>query len=188
MANVKELGYIGIEASDLAGWEAFGVGVRGLQLAEKDAERLVFRIDDRAHRITVTAGPADDLVHQGYAGLDGATLDELSAALALLEPLLKAVTRDVAALQSELDVMRALEINGRVEAASAADAGAVVTLFRTIGEQIATARETIARFAAVTRLDFRRAAAEAAEMHRQSERMREALASDERAPRADAAA
>lgn len=115
------------------------------------------------------------------------SVEALSAALALLEPLLRAVTRDVAALQSELDVMRALEINGRVEAASAPDAGAVVTLFRTIGEQIATARETIARFAAVTRLDFRRDAAEAAEMHRQIERMRAALIADGEAPRADAA-
>jgi 2,3-dihydroxybiphenyl 1,2-dioxygenase len=81
MAHVKELGYIGIEASDLGAWEAFGVGVLGLQLASKDAERLVFRMDGKAHRITVQAGPADDLVRQGYDCFDAATLDALVAAL-----------------------------------------------------------------------------------------------------------
>lgn len=81
MATVKELGYIGIEASDLAAWKAFGVGVLGLQLASEDDARLVFRMDAKAHRITVTAGPADDLVAQGYDCWDAAGLDDIASRL-----------------------------------------------------------------------------------------------------------
>lgn len=82
MATVKELGYIGIEASDLAAWEAFGVGVLGLQLASKDDASLVFRMDAKARRITVTQGPADDLAITGFDCGGSAALDELVAALA----------------------------------------------------------------------------------------------------------
>ena len=81
MAHVKELGYIGIEASDLDAWEKFGVGVLGLALESKDDARLVFRMDAKAHRIVVERGPADDLVRQGYDCFDDATLDGLVAAL-----------------------------------------------------------------------------------------------------------
>ena len=81
MAHVKELGYIGIEASDLDAWERFGVGVLGLQLEARDEARLLFRMDDKAYRIVVEQGPADDLVRQGYDCVDDANLDELVAAL-----------------------------------------------------------------------------------------------------------
>ena len=81
MATVKELGYIGIEASDLAAWESFGAGVLGLQLASKDDAGLVFRMDAKAHRITVTSGTADDLVVTGFDAGSAANLDELVAGL-----------------------------------------------------------------------------------------------------------
>jgi len=81
MAGVRELGYIGIEASDIDAWEAYGAGLLGLQLAERSAERLVFRMDGKAHRITVEQGPADDLVHQGYDCGTEADLDAITATL-----------------------------------------------------------------------------------------------------------
>ena len=81
MAHVKELGYIGIEASDLGAWEKFAVGVLGLHLESRDDARLLFHMDDKAYRIVVEQGPADDLVRQGYDCFDDANLDELVAAL-----------------------------------------------------------------------------------------------------------
>lgn len=116
MAHVKELGYIAIEASDLAAWEAFGVGVLGLQLAAKDADRLVFRMDGRAHRITVEQGPADDLVRQGYDCFDDVSLDaivsELTAAGHVVE---EGGTDLVAARQVERVAITTDPMGNRVE-------------------------------------------------------------------------
>lgn len=67
MSGVKRLGYVGIEASDLAAWKTFGTQILGLQLhSEEPGQRLVFRMDQQAQRLQVQAGPADDLVYAGY--------------------------------------------------------------------------------------------------------------------------
>lgn len=81
MASVKELGYIGIEAADLDAWERFGTGILGMQVVERSHDVLVFRLDDRRHRIIVQRGPADDLAFSGYLVEDEAILNELVAAL-----------------------------------------------------------------------------------------------------------
>ena len=74
MSSVTQLGYVGIEASDLAAWEGFGVDILGLQLARKEAGRLVFRMDEYEQRIIVTKGPADDLVFSGWEAASEAAL------------------------------------------------------------------------------------------------------------------
>ncbi len=67
MNELIGLGYIGIAASNLDRWEKFGVEVLGLQLADKAAgKRLTFRMDERAARIVVEAGSADDLAFAGW--------------------------------------------------------------------------------------------------------------------------
>lgn len=74
MNSIVQLGYVGIEASDLAAWESFGVEILGLQLAKKEADRLVFRMDEYEQRILVARGPADDLVFAGWEVASEATL------------------------------------------------------------------------------------------------------------------
>jgi 2,3-dihydroxybiphenyl 1,2-dioxygenase len=81
MAAIKELGYIGIEASDLSAWQSFGLDLLGLQLAEATDGHLVFRMDDKARRIVVHHGPADDLAYQGYDCGDTDGLDDITTRL-----------------------------------------------------------------------------------------------------------
>lgn len=79
--GVTQLGYVGIEASDLAAWAEFGTAVLGLQLVHQDGDRLVFRMDDHAQRITIVAGPADDLAFSGWETASEADLEETVARL-----------------------------------------------------------------------------------------------------------
>jgi 2,3-dihydroxybiphenyl 1,2-dioxygenase len=77
MSSVKELGYIGIEAADLAAWERFGVDLIGMQVADRSDQRLSFRLDQKVHRVIVDQGPADDVAYFGYDCGSDADLDEL---------------------------------------------------------------------------------------------------------------
>lgn len=73
MAGVTELGYFGIEASDLLAWERFAVEVLGLVRGEAADGALALRLDDRVHRLIVEPGPADDMRFIGYdCGTDAA--------------------------------------------------------------------------------------------------------------------
>lgn len=49
MSGVTRLGYVGIEASNLAAWKTFATQILGLQLhSEEPGQRLVFRMDQFA--------------------------------------------------------------------------------------------------------------------------------------------
>jgi 2,3-dihydroxybiphenyl 1,2-dioxygenase len=60
------LTYLIIRATDLDAWERFGEDIVGFQLAEKTADRLIFRMDRLRHRITVERGSEDDIVASGW--------------------------------------------------------------------------------------------------------------------------
>jgi 2,3-dihydroxybiphenyl 1,2-dioxygenase len=82
MTCVTELGYLGIEATDLAAWERFALDQLGLQRAADAADgTLALRVDDRAQRIVIEAGPADDMSFAGYDCGTDAALDALAAKL-----------------------------------------------------------------------------------------------------------
>ncbi|MEU6040818.1 VOC family protein [Actinomadura sp. NPDC047616] len=82
MTGVKELAYVVYEASSLSDWERFGVDLLGMQLADKNADALALRTDEKAYRWLVRRGPADDLVASGYEVADDAALDEIVGRLA----------------------------------------------------------------------------------------------------------
>ncbi|RKS73066.1 2,3-dihydroxybiphenyl 1,2-dioxygenase [Actinomadura pelletieri DSM 43383] len=77
MTGVKELAYVVYEASDLGDWEHFGVDLLGMQLADKTADSLALRTDEKAYRWLVRRGPADDLAASGYEVAGDAALDEI---------------------------------------------------------------------------------------------------------------
>lgn len=81
MHSVKELGYIAIEASNLDAWKTFAVDVLGLMPGEQSANSLALRFDERAHRMLIEAGPADDMASIGYDCGDDANLDAIAGQL-----------------------------------------------------------------------------------------------------------
>jgi 2,3-dihydroxybiphenyl 1,2-dioxygenase len=78
---VQALGYVGIEATQPDDWAGFGTAFLGLQLAERSAAQLVFRMDDRRQRLVVTPGARDGARFFGWEVADAAALDAMAARL-----------------------------------------------------------------------------------------------------------
>ena len=71
---IQALGYVGIEATAPEDWAGYGTQFLGLQLAERSAAQLVFRMDDRRQRIVVTPGDRDGARFFGWEVADAAAL------------------------------------------------------------------------------------------------------------------
>jgi aerotaxis receptor len=103
---------------------------------------------------------ASELVHGGVdphtrgeleilAGSLDHEVEKLLGAVSTVDDRLRAVTASAAELDRELKRLRALEVNGRVEAARTADSEQVHQLFVSIGEQVAAAQAELAGFDAI---------------------------------------
>ena len=79
--SVTELGYLGFEVSDLQAWEAFATQVVGLDVAPAGRAGLSLQIDDRAWRVILLPGPADDLAFVGWRVPDAGALSALASTL-----------------------------------------------------------------------------------------------------------
>ena len=79
--GIQALGYVGIEASRPEDWAGFGTGLLGLQLAERSAAQLTFRMDDRRQRLLVVPGAGDGARFFGWEVADAAALEALAARL-----------------------------------------------------------------------------------------------------------
>ena len=99
--------------------------VRELMAGEADAAAALVPLAERL-------GDGTDRLLESLAGLDGR---------------LRGVIASAAILMRGLDALRALEFNGRVEAARVADSATYDELLAAIGQQVRTARSEIAGFA-----------------------------------------
>ncbi|HKV56354.1 MAG TPA: VOC family protein [Candidatus Binataceae bacterium] len=81
MASVSQLGYLGLNVSDLGEWERFATEVLGLQVADKTPEGFFLRMDENHHRFVVRAGGDDDVAFVGWEVADQRTLEELGRQL-----------------------------------------------------------------------------------------------------------
>jgi biphenyl-2,3-diol 1,2-dioxygenase len=76
MTQITQLGYIGLEVSNLAKWDQFAADVLGLCFApgpQPGTRRL--RMDDHQSRIILTEGPADDIAFAGWQCADSAAVE-----------------------------------------------------------------------------------------------------------------
>ncbi|MEX0427278.1 VOC family protein [Nocardioides sp. DS6] len=80
-ATIKELAYVGIEASDLDAWSGFLGELLGVMPARHEDDVRTFRIDDRIHRHIIEKGPKNDVSFVGYDCGSDADLDEVVALL-----------------------------------------------------------------------------------------------------------
>jgi 2,3-dihydroxybiphenyl 1,2-dioxygenase len=104
MKEIFGLGYVGLEASDLAGWATFGADVLGLETAEQRRDgTLIFRIDEYAYRISVRPGPSDDVA---FLGWEVCGLKELEAVAARVRSAGVTVTEEPAAVAVDRNVTR----------------------------------------------------------------------------------
>ena len=78
-----ELAYVGIEVPDPATLTPFFSEIIGLVSgAATDAGALTWRNDEKAHRVIVRPGPANDAVFLGFEAADEDAFDATAARLA----------------------------------------------------------------------------------------------------------
>lgn len=62
-----ELGYLGLEVSDLVAWRRFATDILGLGIGQPRPDgSLPLRMDGHAHRFLLREGPADDVAYVGW--------------------------------------------------------------------------------------------------------------------------
>ena len=66
MKGVTELGYLGIEASDLNAWQTFAVDLLGMELVSFEEDVLTLRMDSRVQRMIIEKGSRDDIAFSGF--------------------------------------------------------------------------------------------------------------------------
>ena len=79
-SGIHSLGYFLFEVSDLEAWDRFLTKVIGVERCDPLGDELVpYRTDDRAARILLRRGPADDLIALGFEVASEPILHELTA-------------------------------------------------------------------------------------------------------------
>ena len=166
----SRLGDEGVALSAVAGL----MGVRSdsagpiIQALERDIAGAVSVLGDMGFRIAATKLQTETLMHfvdellrddaiDAHVAAELGTLadsmadgtERLLASLATLDTHLGDVLRHAAALGADLEQLRALQVNGRIEAARTTASGDVQRLFETIGEQVMAARAEMGGFDAV---------------------------------------
>jgi len=72
---VSQLGYLGLEVSDVERWEQFATHVLGLELASgAPGEARLLRMDEHNYRFVLEAGSRDDVSYVGWQVRDEAAL------------------------------------------------------------------------------------------------------------------
>lgn len=134
-----------------------GLGDLGLRVAASklQAEMVLVFVQELLHGdgdvpgdVNADLGVLSRALEEGVDGMLGA-LDALGVRLGVL-------MSHVRFMERNLNIMRALEVNGRIEAVRTSTGGSVEALFRTIAEQVALARNEMAEFAGVGKLTERR--------------------------------
>jgi biphenyl-2,3-diol 1,2-dioxygenase len=74
--SVASLGYVGFEVSDLKAWDSFMTGFLGLMPGRSNGASARYRMDERAFRIHLDQGKADDI---SFIGLEVETWDGMKA-------------------------------------------------------------------------------------------------------------
>ena len=82
MSDLKSLGYITFQTSDIDRWRQFAFGVLGFAEGNgPDPSALYLRMDERAARIIVVPGDIDRVVTVGWEVRDHAALERVKATL-----------------------------------------------------------------------------------------------------------
>ena len=83
MGTVAQLGYLGLEVSDLGAWRRFATELLGLAIgAPRPDGALPLRMDDHDYRILLHDGATDDVAYIGWEVADSAALDVMKDRLA----------------------------------------------------------------------------------------------------------
>jgi len=81
-SRVTQLGYLGMEVSDMAAWTPFASEVLGLQPNGSGADgALLLKMDEYHHRVALHPGARDDIAYAGWETPDAAAMQAVAARL-----------------------------------------------------------------------------------------------------------
>ena len=79
MANVTQLGYLGLSVSDVDAWERFATETLGLQVNGREADGALFlRMDEYHHRFILHPTGEDDVAYIGWEVADEQALQAIA--------------------------------------------------------------------------------------------------------------
>jgi 2,3-dihydroxybiphenyl 1,2-dioxygenase len=81
MTSVSQLGYLGLNVSNLAEWVRFAIELLGLEVIDKTEQHFFMRMDEYHHRFIVQEGYEDDVAYIGWEVADERSLQELERQL-----------------------------------------------------------------------------------------------------------
>lgn len=82
MANVTQLGYLGIGVKSLDEWQSYSESLLGIKAASRDSDGTMFlRMDDYHHRFALQEDDRDDVLYAGWQVDSAAGLDAISTRL-----------------------------------------------------------------------------------------------------------
>jgi 2,3-dihydroxybiphenyl 1,2-dioxygenase len=112
-SDVHGLGYFLFEVSDLDAWDRFLTKVVGVERGETLDQGLVpYRTDERAARILLRQGPADDLIALGFEVQGEDALGEVSAKARVAGHSIEDATRGEAEARGVAGLVRTFEPGG----------------------------------------------------------------------------
>ncbi|MEU3270768.1 iron-dependent extradiol dioxygenase HsaC [Saccharomonospora sp. NPDC006951] len=80
--GIRSLGYLRIEATDMAAWREYGLKVLGMVEGQgRDPDSLYLRMDDFPARLVIVPGEADRLAQAGWEAANAAELDDVRTRL-----------------------------------------------------------------------------------------------------------
>ena len=79
--GITALAYLGIASRRLDEWDRFATGLLGMQRADRSRTDAAFRMDDRAHRLIVERGDAENLSFLGWEAAAHGDLERIAARL-----------------------------------------------------------------------------------------------------------
>ncbi|WP_280234700.1 iron-dependent extradiol dioxygenase HsaC [Nocardia cyriacigeorgica] len=93
--GIRALGYMRIEATDMAAWREYGLKVLGMMEAPgPDSDNLYLRMDDFPARLVIVPGEKDRLQVSGWEVTDAPALQELRETLARAGVAFKEATKE----------------------------------------------------------------------------------------------
>jgi len=79
---ISQLGYIGLEVSDVSAWTSLLSDVLGLHVDKPGDDGVTYwRMDEYNHRIAISQGPADDLIYAGWQATTAESFQDARKAL-----------------------------------------------------------------------------------------------------------
>ena len=96
--NIRALGYIVVEATDIDEWRRYGTEILGLAISPgTESDRLHLKMDDQPYRLAVVSGDKDRLLCSGWQVPDSSALDQAVAELTSVGIETRECSADVAA-------------------------------------------------------------------------------------------